>query len=524
MMSVSESQNLSGPTPASGRLYSATQLQGLEAELQPGRVFAQHGVADLIQERLLASGDDWEALLTWLGSVAPYHTSPRRDRIKAILSQCIARIDRKVNRQLNRILHHPRLQKLEASWRGLQYLAEQMDMFDGQRRIKLRILNASWPELCKDLEKAIEFDQSALFRKVYSEEFGTPGGEPFGILLGDYELSHRPRPGQRTQDLHNLRTLAQVAAGAFAPFITSAHPSLFGLDHFAELTPGIKLDEIFRAPEYALFRGLRNSEDLRFVGLTLPRVRMRALYTESSTRHQRFSFREYLDGDPDNALWGNAVYAFGATVLRAYAQFGWFANIRGAQRNLIGGGLVTDLPHESLAGNRPGFATQPPVEVLLSETMEKNLSELGLMGLCAAKDSNHLVFYSNPSLQEPKRYDNQAATASANLSSMLQYTLCIARFAHYLKVIGRDKVGSFISAQDCERHLQQWILRYATANENANLEIKAKHPLREARIEVKEVPGQAGHYLCKAYLKPHYQLDQLNSTVRLVTQIAPAKH
>lgn len=507
---------------AGARLYDATTLRSLQDEPSPAT--PQHRLNGAALDRLLASDSPWETLLGWLAGAAPSAKDYSSSRVRALLAQCIADIDRTIDGQLNDILHHPQFQALEASWRGLRYLVDQMDGADTQRRLKIRVLNASWSTVCKDLEKAIEFDQSALFRKIYSDEFDTPGGEPFGILLGDYELSHRPRPEQRTRDLDNLRNLSQIAAAAFAPFITSAHPSLFGLDSFRELTPTMNLAEVFKTPEYLSFNQLREREDLRFVGLTLPRVLMRRPYTEAQTRHHRLTFRERWRGRPDHALWGNAVYAFGATVLRAYAQHGWFANIRGSQRNLICGGLVTDLPAQPLPGDRNGLLNLSPVEVLISERLEKELAELGMLALCSTQDSRHLVFYGNPSLHRPQRYNQAESTANANLSSMLQYTLCVSRFAHYLKVIGRDKVGSFISAQECERFLQNWVLDYATANDNADQEMKAKRPLREARIEVKEMPGQPGHYLCQAYLKPHFQLDQLNSSLRLVTEIAPPKH
>ncbi|WP_158227159.1 type VI secretion system contractile sheath large subunit [Mangrovitalea sediminis] len=504
------------------RLHAPATLRRLEEETVPSPL--RLPMHDAALDRFLTSEAPWETLLGWLANAAPAMTDYRTSRIRALLAQCIADIDERIERQLNEILHHPQLQALEASWRGLHYLAEQMDGADTRRRLKIRVLNVSWSSVCKDLEKAIEFDQSVLFRKIYSDEFDTPGGEPFGILLGDYQLSHRPRPEQRTRDMDNLQNLSQIAAAAFAPFITSAHPSLFGLDSYRELSSRLNLAEVFKTPEYLGFNRLRNQEDLRFVGLTLPRVLMRRPYTEAQTRHHRLRFREKWGGNPDFALWGNAVYAFGATVLRAYAQHGWFANIRGSQRNLICGGLVTDLPAQSLPGDQRGLISQAPVETLISERLEKELAELGLLALCSTQDSRHLVFYGNPSLHRPSRYNHQEATANANLSSMLQYTLCVSRFAHYLKVIGRDKVGAFISAQECERFLQNWILEYATANDSADQEMKAKRPLREARIDVKEMPGQPGHYLCQAHLKPHFQLDQLNSSLRLVTEIAPPRH
>ncbi|HVS40407.1 MAG TPA: type VI secretion system contractile sheath large subunit, partial [Gemmataceae bacterium] len=386
--------------------------------------------------------------------------------------------------------------------------------------IKLRILDVSWKELARDLGRAIEFDQSQLFKKVYSEEYDTPGGEPFGVLLADYEIRHRLNAEHRIDDLAALRAAAGVAAAAFAPFIAAAHHTLLDLAEFAELELPLNLARTFDQAEYVPWNAFRQTEDARFVGLTLPRVLMRPPYRDDGGRADGFRFQEEVSGPGrDNYLWGNAAYAFGAVLIRAFAESGWFAQIRGGE----GGGLALGLAALSFGLDRPGVASRPPTDAVVTDAMEQDIGELGFMPLCACQDAGAAAFHGNQSVQKPAKFDEPAATANARLSAMMQYVLCAARFAHYVKVISREKLGSFTGPADCEDYLRRWLQNYTTANDEAGPDLKAKHPLREARVQVRERPDKPGSYLCVAHLRPHFQLDQLSAGVKLVTELGPGR-
>jgi type VI secretion system protein ImpD len=439
----------------------------------------------------------------------------RKDELIRRIGREIAGLDAAISTQVNAILHHPALQKLEGSWRGLHYLVSQVP--EGAR-IKVRVLDVSWKELTRDLSRAIEFDQSQLFKKVYSQEYDMPGGEPFGVLIGDYEIRHQPNATTRTDDLAALRSVASVAAAAFAPFVAAAHPALLDLTEFAELELPLNLPRTFSQAEYIPWNSFREAEDARFIGLTLPRVLMRPPYRDDGGRTDGFRFREEVGGpDREKYLWGNAAYAFGAVLVRAFADSGWFAAIRGAAD-----GLAPNLPAPSFGLDRPGVAPRPPTDAVVTDATEKEIGELGFIPLCACQDAGLAAFYGNQSVQKPAKFDRPEATANARLSSMLQYILCAARFAHYVKVMTRDKVGSFKGPAECEDYLRRWLQNYTTANDDAGPDLKARHPLREARVQVREHPDKPGSYMCVAHLRPHFQLDQLSGGVRLVTELRPA--
>ncbi len=403
--------------------------------------------------------------------------APAKEELVRRIGREIARLDAALSAQVNALLHHPAVQKLEASWRGLHYLVSQLP--EGTN-IKVRILDVSWKELARDLGRAIEFDQSQLFKKVYSEEYDTPGGEPFGVLLGDYEVRHRTDSEYRTDDLSTLRAVAGVAAAAFAPFVAAAHPALLDLTEFAELELPLNLERTFDQVEYLAWNSFRETEDARFVGLTLPRVLMRPPYRDDGARADGFRFREEVGGPGrENYLWGSAAYAFGAVLVRAFADSGWFAMIRGGE----GGGLAPGLPAPSFGLDRPGVAPRPPTDAVVTDAMEKEVGELGFIPLCACQDAGAAAFHGNQSVQKPTKFDEPAATANARLSAMLQYVLCAARFAHYIKVISREKLGSFTGPAECEEYLRRWLQNYTTANEEAGPDLKARHPLREARVQ-----------------------------------------
>ncbi|MCC6416936.1 MAG: type VI secretion system contractile sheath large subunit [Gemmataceae bacterium] len=497
---------LVGPAPASP--LESVCADALAAERSAGTTL----------DDFLAESCPERALAFWLRH-ASFRGRPTRQQVARLIARDVARIDHLLTRQINAILHHPRLQRLEASWRGLRYLVEQVP--EGGN-IKVRVLSVSWKELARDLDKALEFDQSQLFQKVYEEEFGTPGGEPFSVLLGDYEVRHRPGPGYPTDDIQALMSISAVAAAAFAPFIAGADPALLTLDSFTELERPLNLPRTFEQTDYLRWRVFRQAPDARFVGLTIPRILWRLPYPVGAARSDGFLFHEDA-GAPDRSqhLWGTAVYAFGAVLVRAFADCGWLAVIRGVPQDGPGGGVVTGLPVQSFRTDRAGVAPKCSTDVMITDLQEKELGDLGFIPLCHCPDTELVAFYGNHSVQRPHTYDEAAATANARLSAMLQYMLCVARFAHYLKVIARDKIGAFAGPADCEEYLHRWLLDYTLADDKADPETKARYPLREFRVQIREHPGKPGTYLGVFQLRPQFQLDQVSSAVRLVTELAP---
>ncbi len=436
------------------------------------------------------------------------------------ISRDVGLIDDVVTRQVNAILHHPRFQKLEASWRGLEFL---VDGVPEGANVRVRVLDASWQELVRDVDRAMEFDQSQLFRKVYSEEYGVAGGAPFSVLLGDYEIRPRPAAGHSTDDMSAVRGISQVAAAAFAPFVTAAHPAMLGVDEFGELERPMNVSGIYGQPEFRPLRSLRATEDSRFVGLVMPRVLVRRPWFDGPGRDRGFRCFETGGGlEHEQYLWGTAVYAYGSVLCRTFAETGWLADIRGVRRNEVAGGVVTELPVRDFGVDAPGVASSGSTDVLIGDALEDDLAAVGLIALCPCRGTDWSAFYSHPSLQLPRVYDRQDATANALISSMMPYVLCVSRFAHYLKVMCRDKVGSFAEASDVQRFLDDWLRTYVIDDPEATLETKARYPLREARIEIHEMPGQPGSYGCVVELRPHFQLDDLASTIQLVTQLTRA--
>jgi len=469
-------------------------------------------------ERFLTAENPVQALEAW------FQTSVKNldgEAISRTLNRDIARIDAILTKQVNVILHHERFQQLEASWRGLHYLVSQAGTHE-HAHIKIRVLNLPWKELARDMERAIEFDQSQLFRKIYNDEFGTAGGEPFGMLIGDYQLTHRPAPGHPTNDIDVLQAVSQVAAAAFCPFITAADPAFLGLDSFTELELPLNMSRTFEQLEYLKWKSFRESEDARFVGLALPQVLMRRPYEDGDGHSDGFRFKEDVE-KPDRSqyLWGNAAFAFGEVTMRAFAECGWLADIRGFQRGKLSGGVVGGLAVDSFDTDKDGVALKFVTDGVVTDASEKELGDLGFIPLCQAKDTEFAAFYSNQSAQKPKTYDTPEATVNARISSMLQYMLCVSRFAHYLKVIGRDKVGTLAEARDLEDFLHRWLQKYVTSDADAPLEVKAEYPLREASVQVRDKPGKPGCYQCVMHLRPHFQLDDLSAAVKLTTELAP---
>lgn len=428
------------------------------------------------------------------------------------LNTWIAEIDRLLSEQLNEVVHHEDFQKLEASWRGLHYLVHQSET---GTMLKIRVLNATKQDLLKDMERAAEFDQSALFKQVYTEEYDMFGGAPFGALIGDFEFGRHP------QDLALLERISEVAAAAHAPFISAADSKLFGLDSFTDIGKPRDLAKIFDTVEYAKWKSFRESEDSRYVGLALPHILMRLPYGQETVPVEAFNFEEDVDGqDHSKYLWGNAAYAFGTRLTEAFAKYGWCAAIRGVE----GGGLVQGLPVHTFPTDDGDVAMKCPTEVAISDRREKELNDLGFISLVHCKNTDYAAFFGAQSCQKPKKYDTDEANANARLSTMLQYMMCTSRFAHYLKAMARDKIGSFMERDDCEKWLNRWINNYTLGNpESAGPEAKAQRPLRQARVDVREVKGKPGCYEAVAYLRPHYQLDELTASLRLVAELPEAK-
>lgn len=466
----------------------------------------------------LSEQDNRKALSYWVSEFIPPQQLHSSTDIRHAIMRSIAALDDMINEQLNVIIHHEKFQKLEASWRGLWYLAVQAD---GTRGIKIRMLDMSWAEVVRDISRAIEFDQSQLFQKVYNEEYGSPGGEPYGVLIGDYEISHRPSKRHPHDDLTTLQGLSEVAAASFAPFITSASPELFGMDDYSGFGLPLNLDAIFAQEEYIKWRSFRQRADARFVGLTLPRVLMRLPYRTTPGSYKGVFFYEKTGAKTSaHYLWGNAAYAFAGILIREFANVGWFGHIRGVPRNQLGGGLVTSLPVDCFHTDAENIAHKPVTDVIITDAIEREISDLGFVPLCQCYDTPFAAFYSNQSTQKPKRMETREASVNAKLSSMLQHMLCGSRIAHYIKVIIRDKVGSLITADECEDYLRNWLFKYTTGREDLDWEEQARYPLREAAVQVREHPGKPGQFVCVMHLRPHYQLDNMVSELELVTELA----
>ena len=428
----------------------------------------------------------------------------------ATINARIAEIDRLISAQMNEIMHHEEFQKLEGSWRGLHHLVS--NSLTGPM-LKIRVMSVTKKDMLKDFERALEFDQSALFKKVYEDEYGMFGGAPFGALIGDFEFGNHP------QDMALLEKISGVAAAAHAPFLSAASPDLFGWNEFGEMSDVRDVSKIFDRTEYAKWRSFRESEDSRFVGLTLPHVLMREPYGEATRPTESFRFEEDVDGrDHKKYLWGNAAYALGTRLTEAFSMYGWCVAIRGVE----GGGLVQGLPTHTFQTDEGEIALKCPTEVAITDRREKEFADNGFIPLVHCKNTDYAAFFATQSANKAKKYDTDAANANARLSTQLQYLFAVSRFAHYLKAMVRDKVGSFMSRKDAELFLNRWIHNYVTEDDTASPATKAQYPLRQARVDVAEIPGKPGCYRAVAFLQPHFQLDELSVSLRLVADLPEA--
>jgi type VI secretion system protein ImpC len=426
---------------------------------------------------------------------------------EASIGTRIAEIDRLISLQLNEVMHHPSFQKLEATWRGIKHLLDQSETND---QLKIKLLNVSKKDLLRDLQRAPEFDQSAFFKKVYEEEFGVFGGAPFAAMVGDYEF------GRGGEDVELLEKVSQVASAAHAPFLSAASPELLNLSEYQQMTGIRDISKVFDSTEYAKWKSFRASDDSRYVALTLPHVLMREPYGKDTRQIDEFAYEEGVDGrDHSKYLWGNAAYALAARLTNSYAKYGWCAAIRGVE----GGGLVEGLATHNFRTDEGDLALKCPTEVSITDRREKELADQGLVPLVHCKGTDYAAFFSVQTANKPKVYDKPEANANARLSSQLPYMLAMSRFAHYLKAMMRDKLGSAMSRSQAETFLNQWIANYVIMDDNASSAAKAEKPLREARIEVMEVPGKPGALRAVAFLRPHFQLDELTVSLRLVADL-----
>ncbi|MEM9556800.1 MAG: type VI secretion system contractile sheath large subunit [Acidobacteriota bacterium] len=430
------------------------------------------------------------------------------DTVQSIKDR-IAEIDAKISAQLNEIMHADEFKELEASWRGLDHLVMKTETGE---KLKLRLLNLTKGELLKDLTTASDHDQSQLFKKVYEEEYGTFGGFPYSVLVTDFELGRHP------QDIELLRRLAAVAAAAHAPLIAPASSKLFDMQDFGELGKPRDLSKIFESSEMIGWRSFRESEDSRYVSLALPHVLLRLPYGADTLPIEEFDFAEDVDGrDPSRYLWGAASWFLAERVTSAFARYGWTAAIRGYE----GGGAVESLPIHTFTSDDGDLTFTCPTEVSITDRRENELNKLGFIALVHRKGTDKAAFFGGQTTQKPKVYDLDEATANASLSARLPYILAASRFAHYLKVICRDKVGSFLTADDVSRFLNRWINQYVLARDDAGQDLKAESPLREARVDVTANLDNPGSYNATVFLRPHFQLEELTTSIRLVAELPP---
>ncbi len=431
--------------------------------------------------------------------------------VVSMINERIAEIDDLLTKQLNAIMHHPEFQALESSWRGLH---EFVFGTETSSRLKIRLMSVSKKELLNDLETAVDYDVSVLFKKVYEEEYGTFGGNPYSVLIGDYYFGRHP------QDVALLERISKVAAAAHAPFIAASSPALFDMKSFTELGVPRDMSKIFESAELVTWKAFRESEDSRYVALTLPRYLSRLPYGAKTVPVDQFSFEEDVDGkDHDKYLWANASYQLGLRITDAFAKYGWTTAIRGVE----GGGKVEGMTAHTFKTDEGDITLKCPTEVTITDRREKELNDLGFIAVVNSKGSNFAAFFGGQTVNKPKLYNKDNANANAQLSARLPYMLAASRFAHYIKVIVRDKIGSFQTKASVEAFLNTWIADYICLDESAPQATKARLPLASARVDVKEVPGKPGAYTAIVFVRPHFQMEELTASIRMVAELpAPA--
>ena len=425
----------------------------------------------------------------------------------------IAAIDQKLTEQINAIMHHESFQTLESAWRGLHYLVSNTET---DEMLKIRVMNISKKDLHKTLRKnKANFDQSPIFKSIYEEEFGQLGGEPYGCLVGDYYFNHQ------APDVELLGEMAKISSAAHAPFISGASPSLLGMESWQQLSDPRDLTKIFTTPDMAAWRSLRESEDSRYLGLALPRFLARQPYGAKTNPVEEFDFEEdTASASSEKYSWANAAYAMARNINRSFKLYGWCSRIRGIES----GGSVEGLPTHTFPTDDGGVEMKCPTEIAINDRREAELAKNGFMPLVYKKNSDFAAFIGAQSLQKPTVYDDADATANANISARLPYLFATCRFAHYLKCIVRDKLGSFKERTEMQRWLQTWIMKYVDGDPAHSTEdVKARKPLAAAEVTVEEVEGNPGYYTSKISLRPHYQLEGLTVSLRLTSKLPSEK-
>ncbi|MCE2689627.1 MAG: type VI secretion system contractile sheath large subunit [Rubrivivax sp.] len=451
-----------------------------------------------------------ESAVQTLAQQALANTALVKDDVVQSIEAMISALDAKIGKQLDKILHHPDFQQLEGAWRGLHYLVNNTET---DETLKIRVLNVSKKDLGKTFSKfkGTAWDQSPLFKQLYEQEFGQLGGHPYGLLVGDYQFDQSP------PDVEIMRGMAQVAAAAHAPFLASPKPSLFQMESWQELANPRDLTKIFQTPEYAAWRSFRQSDDSKYIGLAMPRFLARLPYGANTMPAEGMTYEEEsLGGKHEQYVWANAAYAMAANITRSFKQYGWCTSIRGVES----GGAVANLPSHTFATDDGGVDMKCPTEIAISDRREAELAKNGLMALVHRKNSDFAAFISANSIHQPAEYEDAAASANAALGSRLPYMFATCRFAHYLKCIVRDKVGGFASAASMQQFLQSWILNYVDGDPEGSSEmVKATHPLAGAEVVVTENKSNPGYYSAQFFLRPHYQLEGLNISLRLVSEL-----
>ena len=487
-------------------------------EEQGGAVAAADQFASLLQKEFKPKTDraraEVENAVLTLAQQALRETTVISDDVVGTIKAIIAEIDKKLTDQINLIIHHERFQQVESAWRGLNYLVNNTET---DEMLKIRVMNISKKELGKTLRKykGVAWDQSPLFKRVYEQEYGQLGGEPYGCLVGDYHFDHTP------PDVELLGQMAQIAAGAHAPFIAGAAPALMGMDSWQELANPRDLSKIFAAPDYAAWRSLREADDAKYVGLAMPRFLARLPYGAKPNPVEEFDFEEETGGGVHTKYtWANSAYAMAVNINRSFKLYGWCSSIRGVES----GGAVEGLPVHTFPSDDGGVDMKCPTEIAISDRREAELANSGMMPLIHRKNTDVAAFIGAQSLQKPFEYQDPDATANARLAARLPYLFASCRFAHYLKCMVRDKVGSFKERADMERFLGDWIQQYVVANPaTVGDEVKAKRPLSAAEVKVEDVEGNPGYYSAKFYLRPHYQLEGVTVTLSLVSKLPSQK-
>jgi type VI secretion system ImpC/EvpB family protein len=493
-------------------------VPGLRVDMLAGRFVGRKDTTLSDALSAFLSHEGAEAVRLWFGIDLGRRLLLDPEALRGAIDRDIAEIDAIMSEQLDAVLHHARFRKLEGTWRGLLWL---VDGVEQGTKLKVKALNIGWPEICRDLERAVEFDQSQLFKKIYEEEFGTPGGEPYGLMIVDHEVRHRPSPTARTDDVNALAQLCGVAAASFCPTILAASPALLEADNFTELNNVTDITRPLRDADHLRWRSLSTRQDMRFIGIALPRLLARPPWEMDGTRADNFAYAEYAPTNEDR-VWMNPGYAFAVVVARAFSHYAWPADVRGVETDRVGGGLVDGAPIEPFRTDTDRTWVRMPVEIIWNDRQERELLDAGLMPLSAIPYSEELVFGAVRSLLAPQRYMGATAgvaDANARLSSQINSILCASRFAHCLKMKGRQMVGSFKTSDEIQRTLQTWLTTYINANLNSTGETRARFPLVNGKVQVTEIESKPGSFGCVLHLQPHYQLDDVSATFQLVTDL-----